>query len=404
MPLQITSATEPSRRAAHRWRLAIGAAWAAAAVIAASYLSESATAAEVTLAGPSQVLFDQREDRCPEPDGPDAPAIAFRNAQGEMVLFATSFRNRAFVGPSLAELRRDCRPRFQAARRPEPGMLDDRTWLHAVHTLDGVNVFALGSAGFMPSRHAGLACGAGTARTDCWYNGIVALRSEDGGVSFRNDAPPPRHALLAPPAAYDPSVRHPAGFITATNLVPWRGHVHTVVRRRGEPLDASATCVFRAARDDLSRWEMWDGSAFVAATVREAGGWRNLDTRCAGVGSPPLRPARGLVLHEASQTFVAVYEDRTPAGEGVFYRTSRDLVSWAPARLLLPAKLRSSAGPDEPYIGYPSIIDETSADRNFGTAGPRPALLHTRIVPATGPRGQPARSRQLVATPIAIAP
>lgn len=402
MPLQFSPSIETRPGAERLWRAAKRVRSIAAIAVALQW-PVPAAAVEATLAGPQQVLFDQREDRCPEPDGPDAPAIAFRNAAGEMVLFATSFRNRAFVGPSLAELRRDCTPRFQAARRPVPEMLDDRTWLHAVHTRDGVNVFALGSAGFMPSRH-GLACGAGNARTDCWYNGIVALRSGDGGVSFRNDAPPPRHAFLAPPAAYDPAIRHPAGFITATNLVPWRGHVHTLVRRRGEPLEAGGTCLFRAARDDLSRWEMWDGGAFVASTVREAGGWRNLDTRCAGVGSPPLRPARGLVLHEASQTFLAVYEDRTPAGEGVFYRTSRDLVSWTPARLLLPAKLRSSAGPDEPYIGYPSIIDDTSADRNFGTTGPRAALLHTRIVAAPDSRGRPARTRQLVATPIAIAP
>lgn len=358
----------------------------------------------VSVDGAVQVLFDPRDSACDPVEIPDAPAIAFRDDQERIVLFAPSFRNRAFVGRTLGELQLDCRPRFQAANSPEPNLLDDRLWLHAVYTTDGRTVFALGSVGYMPYRH-GRACAAGPDRTDCWYNGIAVLRSGDAGASFAYDAAPPRHLLLKPPQAYSEREEHPEGFITATNLVRVGEHVYTLVKRRRAAASGHGMCVLRARVADLTRWETWDGRAFVAAASRQPDGWLSAAGGCADVGGSRRLASRGLVYHAGSRTFVTVFEDRRGAGladQGFYYRTSTDLLQWSDAKLLYATRLQSSASADEDYGQYPSIIDGHSADRNFGHVGDAASLVFVRLLPAKNPSGKPLRRRQLVAVPLTI--
>lgn len=110
-------------------------------------------AAEVTVSGSEAVIFDSDVTGCDNHHLPDSPARAFRNDQGKMVLFAPNFQNRAFVGYGFNSLQPDCDSRFKAAGKAVPELLDDRTWLQAIYTRDGRNVYALGSASFMPYRH-----------------------------------------------------------------------------------------------------------------------------------------------------------------------------------------------------------------------------------------------------------
>ena len=151
-------------------------------------------ALDLVVDGPERVLFDSATDACDGSDLPDAPAHAFRNQNGEMVLFAPNYPNRAFVGADLDHLAHDCAVRFKAAGSADPAMLDDRTWLQGFHTTDGREIFAFASASFIPYRHR-IACKAGTANTDCWYNGLAALTSDDGGRTFPISAH--RHGTLS---------------------------------------------------------------------------------------------------------------------------------------------------------------------------------------------------------------
>ena len=192
---------------------------AAAFLVAASVTSQ---ALELAVAGPERVLFDQARDGCDAHDLPDAPARAFRNAAGDMVLFAPNYQNRALVGADLDHLKRDCTVRFAASGSPVPAFLDDRTWLQAFHTDNGRDVFAFASASFIPYRHD-MPCDTGNARTDCWYNGIAALSSTDGGATFAYLGAPPRQIAFPPPAPYDATAADPPGFMTATNIVAWQG-------------------------------------------------------------------------------------------------------------------------------------------------------------------------------------
>lgn len=369
-----------------------------AAAFAFAFLATwPAAAFTVSVDGAERVLFDQATSACDASDLPDAPARAFRNAAGEIVLFAPNFKNRALVGPDLDRLVRDCTVRFVAAGSPDPSLLDDRTWLHAFHSDDGQAIFAFASASFIPYRH-GIACEAGSARTDCWYNGLAALRSDDGGATFRYLGEPPRHLAFPPPESYSPDIADPPGFMSATNIVAWQGNLFTILWRRGEGgNDRSRNCLARAPSDDPLQWEVWSGSAFVPAARFEAGVWTVLTTDCDALG--PTTPVRGLVLDEDSGTFVAVFQYRTGDDHGFYYATSRDLVRWSPPAELLGIDLMRDAGPGEEWAGYPSIIDGSSSDRNFGTVGGTADLVFVRFMPVASTAKV---LRRLVAVPIRI--
>lgn len=357
-----------------------------------------ADALSLVIDGTERVLFDQRTDACDASDLPDAPARAFRDDQGQMVLFAPNYRNRAFVGPGLDHLIRDCTIRFAASGNADPKLLDDRSWLHAFHTEDGRNIFAFATASFIPYRHD-IPCAAGPEHTDCWYNGLAALHSGNGGATFQYLGNPPHQIAFPPPEAYRSDVADPAGFLTATNIVAWNGSLYTILwRRGGDGGTKSHNCLARAPADNPMAWDVWSGSAFIPAARFDGIGWSTLTTACGAVGPRTQPNIRGLLLHARTQTFVAVFQYRTGTTLGFFYATSKDLITWSTPELLLRVDLQPDDARRASWAGYPSIIDDTSPDRNFGSMGETARLVFVRFLP----KGQRSVTRQLVAIPIRI--
>lgn len=354
----------------------------------------------LSVAGPATVLFDQERDACDVHDLPDAPARAFRNTAGELVLFAPNFLNRALVGPDLDHLKRDCSVRFEAAGSADPGLLDDRTWLQAFHTDNGRDVFALASASFIPVRHA-MRCAAGKGRTDCWINGLAALQSTDGGQSFGYLGAPPGQIVFPPPEPYSDAIADPPGFITASNIVAWQGSLYTILWRRGGEAEApSHNCLARAPSGDPLHWDLLLGGKFVSASDYNGHDWHAAQTACDAIGPQTQPVIRGVVFHEPTRTFVAVFQYRRPDWHGFGYAISADLVHWSEPRPLLQTDLAADAAKGEPYAAYPSIIDGDSADRNFGTMGKTARLVFVKFWPS----GQPSYVRKLVSLPILVGP
>ena len=385
--------SSPSQARQSSWRSIL--ALAAASILAASTRTD---ALSLVVDGPEKVLFNQATDACDASDMPDSPARAFRDAQGVMVLFAPNYRNRAFTGPDLDHLTHDCTIRFAASGNADPALLDDRSWLHAFHTDNGRDVFAFATASFIPYRHD-IPCAAGTERTDCWYNGLAALHSNDGGATFRYLGSPPRQIAFPPPEPYRSDVEDPAGFLTATNIVAWNGSLYTILwRRGGDGETKSHNCLARASANDVMAWDVWSGSEFVPAARFDGEGWSTLTTACGAVGPTTQPNIRGLVLHARTQTFVAAFQYRMGKTLGFFYATSKDLITWSTPELLLAVDLQ----PDDPHraswAGYPSIIDDTSRDRDFGSIGETASLVFVRFLP----KGQRSVTRQLVTVPIRV--
>ena len=352
------------------------------------------------LDGSPTVVFEQGAKGCFSNDGPDTPAVGFRNAAGEIALLASSYRNVMLFGPHLGQMAKACSVSFEAGHNPNPDALDDRAWLHAFHTDDGQNVFAIASSGYMPHRHS-RSCGTDTRRTACWYNGIVGVVSSDGGRSFRYTAPPPGHVLLSPPQPYAEADARPAGFITATNFVELEQHLYTLVRYRPDD-KASFICVFRFAKDDKSRIEFWSKDRFVAYDPQAYA--KPGSATCQGVGLGAPMGARGLAYHEASKTFVTVFEWRYAKtnSSGIFHRTSKDLVSWTPPAQIVDAPLNSNKNSERPYVAYPSILDEKSPSRILSRISDRPSLTYVEIVPRLDSKGKSSPVRRLVSVPIVV--
>jgi hypothetical protein len=349
---------------------------------ASSAIAGSAAPVAVTVEGPERTISVGAAAPCDNSDLPDAPARAFRNAAGEMVLFAPNYPNRAFTGPDLAHLVKDCRVRFSAAGSADPLLLDDRTWLHAFHTDDGGNVFAFASASFIPYRHR-MPCSAGTARTDCWRNGIAALTSKDGGRTFTYLGTPPGHIVFPPPPVYRDDLASPPGFMSTTNIVPWNGALYTILWRRDDA-GRGENCLARSVGNDTRHWQVWNGHAFVDAAAFDGTAWSTATTDCAPIGPSGDPWIRGLVYHPASRTFIAVFQYRSGSDHGFAVATSTDLLTWSEPAMLWQADLAADVDAD-PHIGdswvsYPAIIDSGSSDRNFATIGDTASLVFVRFV------------------------
>jgi hypothetical protein len=128
---------------------------ACAALAGGSVLAAEPPLVALTLVGPAEVVFAGPRDSCDGHDALDAPARAFRDAKGEIVLFATHYRNRALRGPSLGKLKIDCWVVLEASGSDEPAAYDDKSWITATWTEDGARIEALLHHEYQANHHPG---------------------------------------------------------------------------------------------------------------------------------------------------------------------------------------------------------------------------------------------------------
>jgi hypothetical protein len=355
---------------------------------------------------PETILYDSRRDACDGSDLPDAPVRAVRNSDGKLVLFAPNFKARAFEGPSLSALNKDCRIRFSASGDPDPNQLDDRTWIHSMMSLANGRIFALASASYMPYRH-NQSCSAGKSRTACWYNGIVALISKDDGKSFSYLGAPPHHIVLRPPEPYSSTYRDPPGFITATNIVKHEGYAYTIVWYRGQKPVERYNCLLRAPISNPLAWEAWTGSSYESIARFDGERWVTTSATCAAIGKGALGNVRSFILHEPSKTFIAVYSKASKpphSTAGFYYSTSKDLHDWSPGSLIYEGRSPARKHLDDPTdldvsITYPAFLDEKSSDPDFGTTSNQFDLIFVRLA-KTASNGRISSYRQLIRVPL----
>src|SRR5690606_10079715 len=98
--------------------------------------------AVVTPVSPPQTIWT-RADACDGDDIPDAPARAFRDAVGGIVMFGMHHVNRALRGPDFDSLRLDCAVILASGHRGDPALYDDYSWIAATWTEDGRHATAL---------------------------------------------------------------------------------------------------------------------------------------------------------------------------------------------------------------------------------------------------------------------
>lgn len=357
-------------------------------------------------------VFRHADAACDSDDIPDAPARAFRTATGEVKVFAPHWRNRALRGPELTALRPDCAVVLEGAADEAPERYDDRLWIASSWTADGRIVHALLHGEYQGHRHPGR-CATGRY-TDCWYNAISLALSDDGGASFTRR--PGGDAIIAAPARrYDPAARRHIGFFSPSNILHHDGAWFVLVFTEGFALPGTGvsqprgTCLLRA--QDIAEpasWKAWDGAGFeVRLSDPYQAGFIAPAHRCTPVSPRSLRwLVTSVVRHAPSGAFIALMQGSLPSGRGeaprdaIFASASWDLVSWSPATVVMevgrPGSYRCG---DPPPIAYPSLLDPSSPDRNFGTVGDTAELFMTRF---NVPRCRLDMDRDLVRRSVSI--
>ncbi|GJD61969.1 hypothetical protein [Methylobacterium frigidaeris] len=353
----------------------------------------------LTLVGPAHTVFKAGRDACDGHDVPDAPARALREADGGIALFGMHYRNRALRGRDFDTLKLDCRIVLDSAFKPEPEAFDDRTWITATWTEDGTRVEALLHEEYHADDH-------GRCRTKgtlaCWYNAVLAARSTDGGRSFTRTTPPT--VIAAPPFRQEVEQGRHRGFFNPSNIVAdgrYRYFYASTTGWTGQPF---GVCLFRS--DDVTepdRWRAFDGKGFTARFPNPYLKGAKPVGACAPVAPFPA-PVGSVNRHRGTGAWIAVFQ--AAAGgvfprSGIYWSTSRDLLSWDAPRLLIAG----STLYDDPckaggeLVSYPSLIDPTAPGRNFDTVGDTATLYYVTLKT----KGCEVTSdRDLVRRPVAI--
>jgi hypothetical protein len=343
----------------------------------------------VEIIGPQQTVFKWKTQACEPRDIPDAPARAYRDADGRVHLLASAHVSRAMVGPDLDHVKHECRVIMRSPLDAQPRLYADREWIASPYTTDGKTVFALIHDEYHGNQHAVGHCFTGTL-LECWYNAITLARSDDGGLSFHPAEPPPGQLVAATPYRYK-RFAGPFGIFQPSNIVfnSKDGYYYVLMFAKGYRAQEEGSCLMRT--NDLAKassWRAWDGSKFSVSFVNP------YVVRVASKSHlcEPVSPDKiGTMTQSLTyNTYFGKYLLVSPAGKysprkrrtvwGVYYSLSGDLIHWSEPKLIRETELTWTyrCGDADP-VAYPSVLDPKSRSRNFETTGRRPYLYFVRL-------------------------
>lgn len=342
----------------------------------------------IKIAGQPVSLFDVAKKPCGVFAMPDINARAFRDDKGQTRLFALEQENRSFVGPSLLEAAPTCASSLSSGEKVDPAAFDGRRYITSTWTFDGRAVAALVHDEYHAEKHPGRCIA--TNELACWYNVIIAARSNDGGAQF---APASPLVIAAPPFRQDFDQTRHRGFFNPSNMFAGPGGVYVFTSTTGWPGQKAGACLLRNPDPlDSAGWRGFDGVGFFARWSNPYGSSPRADP-CEPV-KPFGYPVAAVVRHRPSGLFLAIWEQpaiegRTPFGRfptaGFYLATSRDLLQWSdPSLFIATAVVPQPCGPRDENRGrailaYPSLLDEKAQGRNYDNVGDKAWLYFTRI-------------------------
>ncbi len=359
-------------------------------------------------AGPEEIVFRWESDRCHDEDFPDSPARAFRRYDGKVVLSAAHFLNYYLVGEDLQSIAPTCRRRYVAPMDRDPDAFNARIWFQSFFTEDGRDVVAIGGADYHGSWFKN--CDDVSPRSQgCWWSALVLGTSNDGGSTFTVRSAP-GHIVARPQIAFSSAIKGPVGFFSTSNIVKREDSFYMLAYTFGYGGQKAGNCLLRVRNlSDARQWRAWDGLAFA---VQFSNDRRAMPPDQAKSACEPVAgltgPVRSLLWHAESGQYLAIlgrWEKVSEASVGrvrIHFQasTSKDLIHWSvPVSFL---QFDSKGGCDRllENVAYPSMIDGTSKDRNFGTVGRLGYVYFTRF---NRPDGCGATmNRDLVRIPVTI--
>jgi hypothetical protein len=343
-------------------------------------LGGGAAAQTVTLspAGEPRTLYRWSTDRCEDEFIPDAPARAFRRADGRIALLATHRENWALVGADFASLKPDCRSVLRSSAQAPDGA--GELWIEATYTRDGRDVVALVSQD-LSRRMRAEGCDRRDLPGRCWLNNILGARSNDMGRSFAL-LPGPSRMVATLGDRYPAEARARYGVFTTSNIVHHGSGYYMVAYLQAESMQPAGNCLFRTGDPFVpGSWRGWDGTDFSIDLARPDGDGRP----CVPLSPQVLQTeVRSLTYVPDRGVWLAVFRGRMKlAGDaapvpGFYYAQSRDMLDWQAPRRIWAAPTQARRDDATMVTNYPSLLDPGSLSRNFESLDSgRPVLLFT---------------------------
>jgi hypothetical protein len=359
--------------------------------------------------GPKEMVFRWETQRCHDEDFPDSPARAFRRSDGKVVLSAAHFGNYYLLGDDLNTVAPTCKRRYVAPMDRDPNAFNARVWFQSFFTENGKDVVAIGGSDYHGIWFKN--CDDVSPRSQgCWWSALVLGKSNDGGMTFTMK-PAPSHIVARPQIAFSSASKGPVGFFLTSNIVQRDdGFYYMLAYTFGYAGQKPGNCLLRVKDlSDARQWRAWDGLAFAVQFANDDRAMPSDHAKAACVPVDGLTsPVRSLLWHADSRQYLAILGrwEKVAEGSGDKVRihfqtsTSTDLIHWsAPVSFL---RFDSRGGCDRLLedVAYPSVIDGTSKDRNFGTVGRSGYVYFTRF---NRPNGCGATmNRDLVRIPLTI--
>lgn len=335
---------------------------------------------QAKLTGAWQVMYDPARHRCDGHDVPDTPPRAFRDSNGVIVMFALHYIARALRGPSLEDLKPDCNSAYDSPLDPDPAKYNSQSWIAATWTRDGADVQALAHHEYRAAVHKRCNIPASNALA-CWYNTMLAARSQDGGKRFARHAYP---VIAAAPFRQEFEQHRHRGFLNPSNMFSDGKFVYFFAAQTGWRGQPHGVCLFRSADPARERsWRAFDGSGFTILYDDPYRPGLNPPRPCKPIDPFPAQVG-AVVRHRASGLWLAVVQTwrdgkRFPV-PGFYIATSRDLIRWSEPSLLMATRtLYDDACGAAALNSYPSILDPAAKGRNFDDTGDEPWLYWTSM-------------------------
>ena len=309
-------------------------------------------------------------------DVPDAPLRAVR-WKDKIFAIAAHYNNLIYSShDALRTLRRrDCNSVIKSAKSPDPSRFSDREWLVSTYTA-GDRVF-----GLVHNEHWGglhnKDCKSRLGRRPPWAS-VCLYGNLTGAVSYDMQSFLRTETVAAYPYPFSTDMNR-TGARDPSNIFrsPVDGYVYFMAWVDPYKNQQGGMCLFRSRDPFSDPWLTWDGTGFNAPMISPYERNDETPTFC--------KPVSGLwtttvVYYQPAQSFIALAFDERIAPGGIFFRTSKDLIHWSRAELLMEGhdfSFWKQKGASAPVV-YPSLIDPMSPSANYDITGSSPWLYFQR--------------------------
>ncbi|MBK7887194.1 MAG: hypothetical protein IPJ86_07795 [Bacteroidetes bacterium] len=333
-----------------------------------------------TLTG-EEMVFDFSAQGIPN-DYPDAPARAFRDANGYIQMIASHYDCYRLKGLSFETLTRDYAngPVYTSALNSTYSNFNQNTWIHSPYTTDGVTIHSLNHTEFNGPTSGN------------WHNAVTYTVSTYTGKTYTQSASP-NHLVWCLPYTYLAGTG-PCGYFSPSNIVynAADGYYYSMLHMEDRGIQLTGVGLIRTNDlADPASWRGWDGNGFNATAGNPyAPGFSGP----AGHTLAPLNDLNDNIgTMSSSLTFNTYFNKWMLMGAssqtingttvyGFYYSLSDDLIHWSFRKLIKQMPI-AWATATYPKVLYPSLIDPTDTSRNFTFSGQEAYIYYTKQISNT---------------------